>query len=1144
MPGTPSRFAVRLSALAVAAVLTVPAARAADDLDPPTPADLVRGLREAGLSDLALEYLKDASERATPDGQIVLTLERARLRVEMAELEPDEGKREAELAQARMEFDDFLKKAPRHPRGAEAAASLAQMLAVQASTQFVRAVRGPEAALKAEAAKARDLYTQAQVRFADAVNRLTTAADAATGARKKALTRELFQTKLDAAVAQYKLGTTYLTKLGQASERGAAILVSLRGRAADKKGATALTGFDALGREDPAQPACWVARAWVFECNQQLDDRKSADDAFRALQTDHRRTNTDASRAGYRMARFLDLRYKFDKAGTPAENKAVADAAEQWLTDYRGRATAETYSVMYYRGRALFDQAALIVAQGEEAAKSAKPPRTYTVPPDVVQMFRNSEAELRKLLAVDTEYTDRATRYRNFALRRIVGDAVKPPMQYGTFDECHMAGLVQYIKMTEADTADKRAALLPVVTGLLERARQLPVPAESAREAQTSTLMLVSVYRLTGRSAEAAVLAESALRAAVAANSAANVAKFGRQALVAYLESAAKVPANDPAGKRADTERALAVAAAIDAKVPTDPLAEEARIIVADQLNRDGKPLEAFDTYARVTPRAARYAAAKLQQGGIAYTLIRPLPADSPEARKRPALSPDQKARLYTRATADLTSVPRPPADAPAADAQTYIRAQLQLAQLHVAAGSADTSREGEKAVDAAKAAIPTFAQLKGDDRETLLLQAELVRVDAVFEQARLLMKADKFREAADLLAKLLGDGPAVKDGQSAEVGRLAARLDASRLSYAVVPALNARVRDGDIPKAAELLDQLKKLGGDARRGIAAVFEVVESSRPQVEAMKRANQADAAAKLNASVAQLVAKVADEKNLTAGDHVILGGSFLRLGDYAKALDVLGRVPKPDDPAFLKGEVPPPKKEENEPDDEFKKKYDAWLAKAMVQNRYRLATLDTIRAYRLSGDLAKCEALIDEVMGKEVADPKVKGRFVREGLFAKRPEHRRESFHLLEAKAQATDPAKATPVWVRAIGEWGAMKTEYQRVLVQPDPKDEVQAGVVRRQRDAARPVFFDLFYEQARCQMAAATHIGTANPKSAEAVTKNVATNLVNMEKANAAEFPRDTHAHLTDLLDANPALRKAYADAGGKMFLTKPADDR
>lgn len=1142
MPGLPPRFAVRLSVLLL--LLAAPA-RAADDLEPPSPADLVRGLREAGLQDLALEYLKDAEPRATPAAKLVLTLERARLQVGLADDEPDEAKRDAQLKEAQAAFDDFLKKAPNHPRGAEAAASLAQMLAVQASAQYIQAIRAPKDKVKDEAAKARTLYTQAQARFAEAVEKLTTAANAAAGQRKKDLAREVLQAKLDAAVAQYKLAVTYQANQGQASERGAALLVALRGRVADaKKGITALTGFDAISREDAALAPSWVARAWVFECYQQTDDRKSADEALRSLRTDHLKASTEASRAGYRMARYLDLRFKFDKANSAAENKAVADAAELWLTDYRGRATAETYAVMYYRGRALHDQAAVTIATGEQAAKEAKPPRTYTPPPEVIQLFRNAEAELRKLLVIDTEYTDRATRYRNFALRRIVGDAVKPPMQYATFDECHMAGLVQYLKMNDPETpADKRAALVPVVAGLLERARQLPVPVESAREAQTSTLMLVQVYRLTGRSTEAAVLAEHSLRAAAAANNAAGVAKFGRQALVSYLESAAKVPANDPAGKRADTERALFVAAVIDTKAPADPVAEEARIIVADQLNRDGRPLEAFDTFVRVTPKAARFAAAKLQEGGIAYTLIRPLPPDSPEAKKRPALEPTKKAELYTRATADLTAVPKPAADAPLADAQTYIRTQLQLAQLHVAAGSSETAREGEKVVDAVKAALPTFAQLKGDDRETLLLQAELVRIDTVFEQARLLMKADKFRDAADMLAKLLTDGSAVKDGQSAEVGRLAARLDASRLSYAVVPALNARVRDNDIPKAAELLDQLKKLGGDARRGIAAVYEVVEGSRPQVSAMKKAGQAEAATKLNASVAQLVAKVADEKNLTPGDHVILGGAFQRLGDYAKAIDVLGRVPKPDDPDFLKGEVPPPKKEENEPDDEFKKKYDAWLAKAQVQNRYRLATLDIIRAHRLSGNLAECEKLLDEVTGKEIPDPKVKGKFVREGLFAKRPEFRREAFHLLEAKA-AADPTKGRDLWIRAINDWGAMKTEYQRVLVQPDPKDEVQAGAVRRQRDAARPVFFDLFYEQSRCQMAAAVALGKANPKTGESVTKNVADNMVKMEKANAADFTRASHVNLTDLLDDNPPLKKAYTDAGGKMFLTKPADDR
>jgi len=705
-----------------------------------------------------------------------------------------------------------------------------------------------------------------------------------------------------------------------------------------------------------------------------------------------------------------------------------------------------------------------------------------------------------------------------------------------------MAGMVQYMKMTEVAAAE-RGPLVPKTIALLERARQLPAPADVAREADTSTLMLISTYRIAGRSSEAAVLAEAAMHATRAP---AGIAKFGRQALVSYLESAARVPATDPAGKRVDTDRALTVARFLDTAIPADPVAEEARIILADQLNRDGKPLEAFEAFSRVTPKAPRYELARLQQGGLAYTLIRPLPPDSAEAQRRPKLTPQQKAELYARATADLAAVPRPPDDVGAEDAKTYLRVQLQLAQLHIAAGG-EACATAEKLLVTARAAIPTFTELKGDDRDTLLLLAEIVRIDAVFEQARLLLKAEKFKQAADRLASLLVEvanaGPAVKDGQSPAVSQLATRLDAHRISYAVVPALNARVREGDIAKAGELLDLLKKLGGDARRGIAAVYEVVDMTKPQIDALRKAQKEEEAAKLTDAVGQLVGKLAQEPNLTAGDNLNLGRAYVQLGDYPKALDLLARVPKPPAADLTLWAEGKPKQAEGETDDVFNKRAEAWQTTSFEVNRFRLAALDRIRALRLSGDLKGCETLIDEVMGPEQPKPNAPaGKVVRNGPFGRQPEFRREVFHLTEAQAAATEASKATPLWAQAIRAWTEMNSEYRNILVQPVPKGQQAAAAQRQQKDYFRPFYFDTFYEKSRCQLAAFRHVNADNPAGLASGLANVARNMTAMESANGGDFSYAAHVKLAELLDDNPDLKQVYTDAGGKMFLTKPDD--
>jgi len=1150
MSGFPLRFAVSFAALASSA------ARAAD-LPPPKPADLVRGLREAGLSDLALEYLDQVGGGAGPDDTLVLVLERARLRVDLADQETDDVKRDEFLVAAKKGFDEFLSKAKNHPRGPEAAVSVARIDSLQGVARYTQALArfrtagndaAPEAARTAaateavaEAAKARALYLQASARFATAAKQLEAQASAATGERKKELTRELLQAELDAAINQYRLGLAFLDDI---RPRGAAIQAAYRGQAANKKGAPALVGFEKLSLGDRDQPVTWVAGAWLGECYLKVDEKKKAEDTFKAIQLDHRRTNTAASRAGYRMARFFELRVKFDAARTPAENRAVATEAERWLAEFRsGRPTPETFSVRYYLARAEFDLARGAEGAARDAAKKAKR-ELKVLPAEVVQLYRSAEAELRKLVATENEYTERATGYRNAALRSIVGDAIKSPSEYVKFDECHMAGMVQYMKMTEAKTAAERAALVPPTLAILERARALPVPPESAREGQTAVLLLVSTYRIAGRSAEAAVLAEYAMRTARAA---AGVAQFGRQALAAYLQSAAQVPANDPAGRRVDTDRALAIARYLDTAIPADPVAEEARIILGDQLNRDGRPLEAFETFARVTPNAARFAVARLQEGSIAYTLIRPLPADSAEARKRPKLAPAEKAKLYQRATTDLAAVPKPPAGGPAADALAYLRVRLQLAQLHVAAGEVRTCKMAEGILTDIRAAVPTFTALEGDEKETIVLLTEVVRIDAVFEQARQLLQAKKYKEAADRLASLVAEvaaaGPAVKPGQSPAVGQLAARLDANRVSYAVVPALNARVQEGDIAKAGELLDVLKKLGGDARRGIAAVFQVVEATRPQVAALKRAGKKDEAEKLSASVSQLVAQLAAEPKLTDGDNWNLGHAFLQLDNYPKALELLARVPKPDVAAFDNWADGRPKKGETETDDAFRKRTDTWQDNYFAVNRYRLAALDRARALRLSGDLAGCAKLLDEVMGPEMPKPKAVGKMVRTGYFAKLPEFRREAVHLLEAQATAAAPAQGTPLWVRAVTAWREMNGEYRAFLIRREPKEDQAAAELRQQKDAIRPLFFDTFYEMCRCQAAAFTSVNAGNAAGLAKGMTGVARNLLSMETANASDFNRAAHADITDLLEDYPELKKAYTAGGGKMFLTKPADE-
>ena len=112
----------------------------AQDLPPPSPADLARGLRDNGMADLALEYLSEVAATAPPDVQKVLPLERAKCRLELATTENDESLRVALVAEAKKEFDQFVKGNPGHPRLPEAAVALAQLQTLDGKTQLQRQI--------------------------------------------------------------------------------------------------------------------------------------------------------------------------------------------------------------------------------------------------------------------------------------------------------------------------------------------------------------------------------------------------------------------------------------------------------------------------------------------------------------------------------------------------------------------------------------------------------------------------------------------------------------------------------------------------------------------------------------------------------------------------------------------------------------------------------------------------------------------------------------------------------------------------------------------------------------------------------------------------------------------------------------------
>ena len=1109
----------------LAALLLAAGGASAQELPPPSPVDLVRGLRESGMPDLAVEYLADLAVKPPADVAAVLPLERAKCLLDLANLETDETVRAGVIADAKAEFDKFLKAAPNHPRRAEAAVALARLLTLEGKARLQLAKKHTDPAKrKAEAALARPLFDTAAKQYGTAAAGLEklAAADGLAPARKTELVREWLQASLDRGINLYLLADSYIDP--QDKE------VDARSQAAQD----ALKAFRTVWQADAAHPVSWTARAWAGETLYLRGDPTLADDQLRRVIEEARRaTTTPGAAAGLRMARFFQLRQQFvDKQNDPIGRQQVRDACLGWLRDYpSARPTAETYAVTYYLGSVLLNEGLKkenLLVERVAAKKPGEPPeeRVVGVKADALRFLRDADAQFRKVVRTDNEYTDRAARQRARAVRWLIGDPDRPPAAFATFDDCYMAALVQMDRLRDTPP-EQRPAVAGKMVALLERGRELPVPPESVRDATAAALVLAEAYTAAGRPHRGAVLAEGVARTSR------NPTQAIRAALIALAGYKAASGSADADAKAADRDRMLALCGFAEKLAPADPLTDGLRMEYGVLLSQAGRGQDMFEAFARIPARYPKFALARLYEGVAAYELTRPRGASEPPTD---ALSPEKKAEVYKRAVADLSAVPVPPKNAAPDDAATFVRLRLQLAQLHIAAGPAGYPLAEKTAADAVKVAgeLPT---LPPDEKPRLLMRAEILRTKAVFGQGWPLYEQGKFAAAADrfapLLAEMVKGGPAAKPDLQGETAEVAKQLDAERIRLVLVPTLNARIREGAVDKAGQLLDQLKAFGGDLATTARVVQQGIATIKPTVDTLRKEGKDDEATKLVTAVSGLVNKLAAEKNVPPEVRFNLGRAFKDLGELGKAVELFAQLPPPEDKAFLPGDpkATPP---ENEPAEAKKKREAAFEANKSAAALYRLAQLELLRCHRLARQLDKCDALLDDILGKD-----------RKGGWGQKfPDFRRETLYLAEAKAsEAKTPKEAIPHWNTAIRGWLGWANEYKAVIdnlkAKPDDPDE-KVNEVRKRKEALKPAWHDLMSEYYRCSVDAQAAINKSDPAKLAATLGTQAGRILDFEKGNPALAPA-VRLRLFTLMETYPELKEAYTKAGGTESLKAPA---
>ncbi len=1109
-----------------AAIALATAAESAFAQDPTAqhPFDLARALRDNDQPDLALDYLDDLAKTLPPQWQVELPIERAKTRIKLAAPETDEVKRDLFVNEAKAELDRFLKAHAGHPRAAEAAMSLANVASLQGKSQLGRATRIPDTrGQQAAAVLARPFFVDASAKFLTAATALEQSAKSAgSPLLKRELTREWYQTVLDQGINRYYLGESYIA---------AEAKPDIDARYKAYKDAQAI--FAKLGALDVNYPLCWIARAWAGECFYPMSETKNAVDAFAKIKADAAKNPSGPALAGVRQARFFEIRDQWIQAGktntAPAFSK-VRQLCEAWLADYRGfRVTNETYAVTYYAATTKLDEASLGVKRDPKTMK-------VEVSPGVIPLLKEADRDFRRLADTENEYTARAAKARPQVIVLLVGNADKKPEQILTFEECHLTSLVQLDKFQQMSRDDKTTpeqmkTQLGRVIALLERVKQLPVPKESLRDSLTSQVMLVYTYRVAEQPYQAAVLGEHLAHTGKGPTA----AKAGLNAMLAYLESAEKADASDAGSKQTDYARALAVALYLDQAVPDDASTDEVRFRGAQLLVQNSRYIEAFNLLSRITARYPGITRARLLQGGVAYELLRPRsPGSNPVKFALPLDA--QKPALFNTATADLGRVPVAGPATPERVAIEYCRLQIQLAQIYLSSGPGGYQM-AEKIINDLNALIPTLSTLPKIEKQSLPMEAEMVRVNAIYGQAMPLHQQKKYKESADryqgIINGMVAGGPSAKMvGLLPEVAVTAKNLDTARIDRIVIPAINSRVGEGNLEQAGKLLDMLTSFGGDQNKTVNAVFQVVMATKPQIEQLRKDGKAAEAQKVSANLAALAARISGpDAKLNSVQLLDLGKIFKELGDFDKAVALLTRIPGPSNPAFLTAEPPePPASAPGDPADVKKKKDDAvnaWNADKAGLPYYRVAQLELLRTYRLGNQLPKAEEMLTALIGVDK----------KRGWAFKFPDFRKEEYHYLEAKAAglAANPQESLKTWIQAKTGWETLAKEYYSTLVKKLPANAKEEDVakLRQQKEFVKPIYFDLVFESQRCLVKAQLQVNGANNPALAKGMNSLAKQIVDIEKKNP-DLHENVKARYQKLLDETPPLKEAYKAAGGE----------
>lgn len=1181
--------------LALAAAVVVPLDRA--DAQPPaassSPLDLVKGLRDQGMSDLALEYLKDleTSPALPAAAKAMIPLEKAKCQLEAAEDEPDEAARGSLVAEATIGFREFLSRNPKHPRAAEAAIALARLKSIEAKTQLIRANRidtsgeGPEkdkavALQRAEAAKARPMFNEAAKLFKDGSDRLDAQVkqgnlDVAT---RKALEQESLDAELARGINKYSLGDTY--KNSAAGE--------LKIRADNLKEAKAI--FNDLAKRPGSGRTGWIARAWAAECEFETDTALVGEKENKAILD----SNQFEAEDGKRMVQFFQIRRAFLSFGDLKQLQAVQSQARAWLYKYGAnrRARAEATAIRFYLATLLRLEALSINPLPKDYPKTP-----YNPGGTARAKLAEAERVYRVIIQSDNEYTDRATRHRFLVVRLLIGEAEKPPSDYKSFEECQMAAIIQISKMLDEDKSNAEEQVLKArrlkIVALLERARILANDKDNPADVADVLIQLVYFYELTDQPHQAAILGEYITRNVKMAGGKSSGA--GAMSLNAYAMSTVKIPVGPGSeqSQKADRARAIRLARFIDQRYPNDPATDRARYRLGVLLYEDKDLLGAYEALIKVRAGYEGITTVRLYQGAIVSQLLIGKNSSLPDNdENRP-----QRVAILRRTLEDLDKLVPPSSAAEANVVRAYYAARVRLAMLLFLQPRID--KEGEKAKPGYVRALAvsqdlivkldTFTSLTTDkklnaDGWEAKLMAEDARTRAAYLHANdLYTEASAgqdpakyepvFQVLGPILTEMTAQGPFTEQlkvvlpvpkeddqyglQQRQRIDASAAGVDNIRREV-IVLGLKARVRQGG--DATQMIGLLTtKFGGSIEANIKVLELLAHDVATQMKELRKAGKPEQATALAAGFSKLLVEIAKDGNLSPQVLLFLGQAQIAVEDYPQAVATLKRIAAPTHPDAIRydelARQLPALAAKVEDAKTEKEKQDAMDAKVDLERRlkgaeperqsaiyYRGACLHLVRCYRQAGAAAGMPAGLGPFLACEELLLLVMGTKEKPGWAWTSMEFRKELAYLYEARGTADhNPAAAKDYFGKALQEWTVLYSIHKSRIDKGVPKD-ANGNDDNNTYIKYKNAFYDAFFDIQRCLVKANQKL-LADPKFAPQLAKSidsVAQKFLDVEKIMGGDLDEDVAARYTELLDETPALKAAYEKLGGKKFLNKP----